>query len=151
MVDPHDISTFTPRLKRFDRRTASVALTAGAGVIALPTLAQRELAVIEMVAVSGPSIGGARVTLWRNDETVPENFMGTGLVGATDPGVTFDAPQPWLYGLEQLRVSVSGAAGAIATATVWWKLYFNEYSRPDPQALQREDLVELPKGGESDL
>ena len=149
--DQHNFPTFMPRLKRWDRPTASVALTAGAGVIALPRLAQRELAEIEMVAVSGPSIGGARVSLYRNDETVPGNFMGTGLLSATDPGVTFVAARPWLYGLEQLLVVVTGAGGSSATATSFQRLYADEYCRPPAQLLEPADPVEVPPGGESDL
>lgn len=150
MIDPSNISTFVPRLIRFERPTASAALVGGAGVISLPVVAQRSIAVVEMVAVSGPSMAGAQVSLYRNDETVAENFMGTGTVGAMDPGLTFNSARPWLFGLEQLRVVITGAAGARATATVWQQLYLNEYSHPHQRELEPTDSVEIPDG-ETDL
>lgn len=151
-MNHHNVPTFTPRLFRWDRRTASADLSGGAGVIYLPKVVAGTLALMEMIAVTGPSIGGARVSLYADDETSPANFMGTALLGATDPGVTFDAPQPWLYGLERLVVVVSGSAGARAYARVWQRLYADEYERP--RALDHEPaapVVEVPDGGETDL
>ena len=142
--------TFAPRLIRRDRQTASAALAAGAGTIELPALPMDLIGDIEMVAVSGPGMGGARVSLYRN-EVIPENFMGSGLLAATDPGVTFVDARPWLYGNEQLLVVVSGAAGTRATATVWLHLYLSEFAAPAPSVGQPAEPVEVAEGGGSDL
>lgn len=146
----HNAPTFAPRLFRWDRATASIDLVAGAGTILMPRLPAGVIARLEMIAVTGPAIGGAAVALHADDETRPETFMGAGTVGPADPGITFDAPRPWLYGLERLVVVVTGSAGARAYARVWQRLYFDEYERP-PARPEAEPLAEVPEGGETDL
>lgn len=116
------MSELSLALFRNDRDTVSAPVAAGAATIEFPALSQNTLAEIEMVSVSGPAIGGARVTLYR-DEATPEKFMGSVLLGASDPGTTFVDARPWLFGLERLVVVVTGSAGDRVSATVWQRLY----------------------------
>lgn len=150
-MDHHNVATFAPRLFRWDRPTASTDLVGGAGSITLPRVVSGTIARIEMVAVAGPAIAGARVSLFVDDADSPENLMGTGLVDATGPGLTFDAPRPWLYGNERLVVVIAGSAGARAYARVWQRLYADEYERPRARPAEPAEVIEVPDGGETDL
>lgn len=110
------------RLYRLDRPTKSIDLAAGDGTFEFDPIPLDMVVELEQVSVSGPSIGGATVTLYVNDP-VPENFIGSVTLGAADLGTTFQDARPWLYGGERLVVVVDGSGGTRAAAKVWQRLY----------------------------
>lgn len=127
-----DNPTLCPRLVRLERPVASVDLVAGAGTLVLEEIPAGYVAELEQVTVSGPSIGGARISLYSGygDQVQPENLIGTVELGATDPGTAFGDTRPWLFGPENLIVTISGSAGARAYVRVWQRLYAVEYEAP---------------------
>ncbi len=74
---------------------------------------------IDMVSIAGRvpatganGVGGARVNLYRNS-IADDAYIGTVLLGATDPAAIFESTQsdsPWLLGGERLLAEITGAA-----------------------------------------
>ncbi len=119
------------KLLRLDRLTESASTAAGAVTIEFRPLAQDMIAELEQITVAGDAIGGARVSLYIDEERI-ENLIGSVLLGATDPGTTFQDARPWLYGLERLVVVVTGSGGDRVAAKVWQRLYVLEPDAPAP-------------------
>lgn len=104
--------------------TAPTALQAGAGRVSFEQVRPGYMWWLDLVTVGGPSIGGARVSLYRNIVAY-DTLVGSVLLGASDPGAAFstDGPPPRLHQGERLVVDVTGSAGAEIIAAVDYRLY----------------------------
>lgn len=127
-----DNPTLCPRLIRLDRPAAAVDLVAGAGTLIIEEIPAGYVAMLEQVTVSGPGIGGSRISLYSGygDQALPENLIGSVLLGASDPGTAFGDTRPWLFGPENLIVTITGSAGTRAYVRVWQRLHVVEYEAP---------------------
>ena len=77
------------------------------------------------MTIAGSSIGGARVTLYRDSTTEPDRIIGTVELGATDPAAVFqsDGDTVWLRNGETLLAAIDGAgASSDAIGSVSYRL-----------------------------
>lgn len=128
--------TITPRLYRLDRPVATADLNGGAVTITLPEIQYGSMAELEQLTVAGPGLGGARVTAYfgRDDQVVPENTIGTVLLGVTDTATSFGTTRPWLFGPERVIVVVTGAGSGRVAVRAWQRVYSVDYAVPQPAA-----------------
>lgn len=97
----------------------------GDGTVEFAAVRPGYLWLLDTVTVAGTSIGGARVTLYRDSIGQPDRIIGTVELAATDPAAIFQAngDTTWLRNGEQLLARITGAgASSEAIASVSYRL-----------------------------
>lgn len=115
-----------PHLTGFYRFDADrVALDAsGDGTLQFDAIRQGYVLMLDGVTIGGSSLGGARVNVYRG-MVADDTYLGTVLLGATDPAAIFQPTSDvWLRGGEALVAEVVGAgASSDAIGSAWGRLY----------------------------